>query len=124
MSIMDYLIEILNSSLFYYLFLASAVCLIIAGVLLFIGIKTKGKVLIIDSLFKKKHFDREKLKNRYIIQAIYTTVIGIGLLIILLTMPYNGVTLFLWMIVFAVLDGAYDFFAIKSSSKNNLESVQ
>ena len=117
MNILEILIDTLNSSLFYYAFIIGAVFLIVIGVLLLIGIKTKGKVLLIDSLFKKKQFDREKLQIRYLIQAVYTTVIGLGLLIFLIVLPYNGIMYFLVLLIFALLDLFYDIFAIRTASK-------
>ncbi len=117
MYILDLLVDILNSNVFYYVYLVAAVFFIVVGILMFIGIQTKGKVLLIDSLFKKKEFHREKLKNRYRIQAFYTSLIGLALLIVLITVPFNGVVITLWMLLISLLDFLYDVFAIKTATK-------
>lgn len=119
MDLFEVLSNLLNSSLFYYFFIIGSIFFIVVGVLLYIGIQTKGKVLLIDSLFKKKHFDREKLKSRYLIQAIYTTLIGVTLLIFLITLPYNGVQYFYALLIFALFDLLYDIFAIRSATKKD-----
>jgi len=119
MTIIEILVNVINSSLFYYMFVIGSIALIVMGVLIYVGIKTKGKVLLIDSLFKKKNFDREILHGRYLIQAGYTVVIGMGLLIFLITLPYDGLMYLLVMLIFALLDLAYDIFAIRSATKKD-----
>lgn len=120
MNVVEYLDSLLNSQFFYYFYIGGAFFLIGIGVLIYVGIQTKGKVILIDFVFKHKHFDRDVLKTRYKIQAVYTFVIGVALLIVLLTVPYDGVIVTSWLVLFAIIDGIYDYLAIKSSSNDEV----
>lgn len=95
MNVIDYIVSILNQHHFYDFFIVGSFFLIGIGILFFIGIQTKGKDLLIDALFKHKQFNRFVLKTRYKVQAPYTFVLGIGLLIVLLTVQDDGVMVFL-----------------------------
>ena len=114
---------ILNSTFFHYFYFIGGIFLVIVGILLYLGIKTKGRVLVIDQIFKKKHFDREILRNRYLIQAGYTVLFGIMMISAILFMPYDGVRFLVILIIFGVLDFLYDFFAIRSASAKSVDDV-
>jgi len=112
---MDYIIDVLNSALMYYFFIVGGVALIAIGVIMFLGIKYAGRIIILDYLFPKKNFDREDLKKRYIIQSIYTVLGGIALLVVVFVTSLTGVQIFVGLLIFGVLDGLYDYVAIKSA---------
>lgn len=114
---MDYIVETLNSSFFYYFFVASGYFLIVFGITLFIGIVSQGRILIIDFFFRKKSFDRFELSNLYKIQAIYTVLLGLICLYFFYFTAYDGVKFYTGLIVVAVLDVLYDFFAIRRASR-------
>lgn len=117
MTFMEVLSEVLNSEFTRVLLLVVSFMMIALGILIMVGIKTTGRVILIDQIFKKKDFKREELTHKYMIQGGYTIVLGLILLIVLLVIPFNGVVLFPILMVFAVLDFLYDYFAIKSSTK-------
>lgn len=111
------MVEVLNSTFFYYFFIVGGVFLMAMSILLYVGIKNKGRVLLIDKLFKKKEFNREELKSKYTIQAYYTGLIGLAFLIYMLAIPFDGVISILILIVFGIFDFIYDYTAIKSAAR-------
>ena len=82
-------------------------------------IKTKGRVLLIDRIFKKKQFNRESLKNLYVIQSFYTFIAGVSLLILVFVSSLSGVEIFYVLLGIGILDFLYDVFAIKYTIKKD-----
>lgn len=117
MSFTETLIEVVNSNMIYTLLIVASIITIILGAFIIIGIKTTGRVILIDQIFKKKDFKRQDLNRKYIIQGVYTIVFGLILLIVLIVIPYNGVILFPFLIAFVIADFLYDLIAIKTSTK-------
>jgi len=105
----------MTSDLMMDVLLVFSVLAILFGVLMFIGIKYKGKVVIINSLFKKKRFDQENLLKKYTVQAVYTVFIGVLLYVLVSYEPVSRSSIWTILLFIAVLDGLYDYFAIKSS---------
>lgn len=66
MNFVEKLVEIIESTMFYYFLLLLLIILIIFGVLILVGIKKKGRVVIISYLLKNKRFDNETLLSRYV----------------------------------------------------------
>ncbi len=118
----EVVVGLLNSNLFHWFFLVGAVLLFLAGAAMLYGIVTKGKVLLIGALLKNKHYDNEILKARYLIQAIYTMGFGAALMAVTFLEIATGVTIFCGMLVIGILDGLYDYFAIKSALKGKNET--
>jgi hypothetical protein len=117
MTFTEILIMVLNSDFAHILWIVISILMVFLGFFIIIGIKTTGRIILIDQIFKKKNFKREELNHKYMIQGIYTIALGIILLIVLLTIPFNGVVMFPILMAFAVLDFLYDYFAITSSTK-------
>ena len=114
---MDLVVTVLNNVVFYYFYIIAGIIAIVFSIALYVGIKANGTVLIVDQIFKKKDFNREDLKNKYLVQVFYTFAFGVLLLVYILTVPFNGVNTFLFLLGFGILDFAFDFYAIKSSTR-------
>ncbi|MFH0993477.1 MAG: hypothetical protein V1761_03910 [bacterium] len=111
------MIRILNSVLFHWFFLSGAILIIIFGAIMLYGIKKKGKVIIIGALLKNKHYDNEKLLGRYLFQAFYTIFLGACLFIVAVLNITTGVIIMGGVLIIGVLDGLYDYLAIKAVLK-------
>ena len=79
-----------------------------------IGIKKKGRVIILSFLLKNKKYDNEALLSRYTIQALYTIVGAISIFIVTVTKAMSMLNILYIMIGFGVLDAVYDIVVIKS----------
>ncbi len=120
------IIRILSSDLFHWFFLVAAGFLVLAGAAMLYGIKMKGKVILIGALIKNKHYDNEKLKARYLIQSIYTMVLGAALFVVTALGVTTGVTIMCGIFAIGIGDGLYDYFAIKAALKrqNDVREVE
>lgn len=114
---MENLLEIMTSDWMMKVMLVLTVVVILLGLLMFIGIKYRGRVLLINHIFAKKQFDQEELLKKYTVQAVYTVVIGVILFALISFEPVARTTLWIILIVFAIFDGLYDYYAIKTSTK-------
>ncbi len=119
MSYIETLVEVIESTWFYYFCLFLFIILTLFGVLMLVGIKKKGKVVILSSLLKNKKYDNETLLSRYTIQALYTIIIGVIIFIITLTRTLSMLNILYIMLGFGVLDAIYDIVVIKSVIKKS-----
>lgn len=119
MSFVEAMEKVLNSEFFHNFYIVAGIGLAVIGIVMYAGIKTKGRVLLIDRIFKKKQFDRESLKNLYVIQSLYTFIAGIGLLVLVLSSPLSGVEIFYVLLAIGILDFLYDLFAIKTAIRKD-----
>ena len=112
---MEFFIDILESNIGYWLFIVSSVFLILFGLIMYLGIKNNGRVIFLSYLLKNKDFDNEVLLSRYTIQSIYTSVFGIIILSLTLFNTLSMLNIFYIILIVAVFDGTFDYFAIKKS---------
>ena len=113
---MELIKEVLEYEFWYWVYIAMGSFAIFFGLLMFYGIKKRGRVLLINSLFKNKNFNNEKLLNRYTIQSFYTVIIGIVILCLTVFSLVNNYNIFIGLLVFGLCDFIFDYFAIKKSS--------
>lgn len=117
----ELLTSIFESKLFYWFYILSGILLFVMGIIMYIGIKKKGKVILISWLLRHKQHDNEELKSKYIIQAFYTSFFGALLFTVTITKIIPQLTIFYIVLFIALFDGLYDFYAIKKSIKKQEE---
>lgn len=107
--------EVMISDFMFQVLLILSVVAILYGLLMFIGIMYKGKVILINNFFKKKKFDQDSLLKKYTIQALYTIFFGVLLYALVSFELTSRTNIWIILLVFSVVDILFDFFAIKTS---------
>ncbi|MGD9909744.1 MAG: hypothetical protein AB7U79_03965 [Candidatus Izemoplasmatales bacterium] len=112
---MERIWDVMISDFMFQVLLVLSVVTILFGLLMFIGIWYKGKVIFINNLFKKKKFDQDSLLNKYTIQALYTVFFGVVLYALISFDLTSRTNIWITLGIAAVFDFFFDLFAIKSS---------
>jgi len=115
--VMERIVELLESSVGTGIIFAAGLALFFTGMVMFIYIVYNGKVPILDSVFKNKIIHNDLFKKLYKIQAIYTAIAGILLMIFVFIDGVDRMTTVYVFLGFGLIDLLYDIFAIKRSSK-------
>lgn len=108
--------EIFDSGFGYGLLMAIGIIAILGGLLMLYGIKSKGTVIIINRVFRKKNFDNEILLSKYTIQSFYTMLFGVIVIGLTVMDTFSRFNIFIVMLGFSLFDLLFDIFAIKKST--------
>ncbi|MBU1093498.1 MAG: hypothetical protein KKH01_03455 [Firmicutes bacterium] len=117
MSIIEIIVDFFESTFGYWIFVSMGMVLLFIGLIMFYGIKKKGKVLLMHWLLRNKQLDNELFLSRYLIQAIYTSLFGLALVLVTVFSVLSRINIMLMLLIIGTLDGLYDYFAIKRSIK-------